>query len=297
MQDYIPLSPWEAAGSLRGLVLATASSYPVPILLGNVVWAATYMRLHYAPKPMLFSLVFSFVFLGYPGNILANLVALGRVPSAFTNPRVFPAHLCAWLLVNFSPRDIVFRCCSKMQVFVPLSFVAGLDNMSTALQFIMHAYNVHPTNPVVQAILAGVLMNLGGAVSRHFEKYGWDEGSSMIDTFWPDLRVSLLCTASFYCLAVMEFPRDGDPDFPKRCAEASIWYETISIVGGANACFPCIRAFLDAVYAALKRVMAPAAAAAGLVYHHQTVHLKTLEDVHSPSEIQLKDMTKSHLPS
>lgn len=297
MQQYIPLSPWDAAGSLRGLVLATASSYPVPILLGNVVWAATYMRLHYGPKPMLFSLIFSFLFLGYPGNILANFVALGRVPSAFTNPIVFPAHVCAWLLVNFSPRDIVFRCCSKTQVFVPLSFVAGLDNMSTALQFIMHAYTVHPTNPVVQAILAGALMNLGGAVSRHFEKYGWDEGSNMMDSFWPDLRVSLLCTASFYCLAVVGFPRDGGPDFSKRCAEASIWYETISIVGGVNASFPYIRAGLDAIYAALKQVMSPVAAAAGLVYHHQSGHPKTFQDVQSSSEIQLKDMTTLGIPS
>ena len=111
----------------------------------------------------LFSLVFSYAFLAYPGNIIGNVVALNRTPSVFISSTVFPVHVCAWIAVNMCPLDLVHKVCKLEPVYTVLNAVGALDNMTTAMGFMMYATTIHPGGcNAVHAIFAGVCMNIGG---------------------------------------------------------------------------------------------------------------------------------------
>ena len=170
-------------------VLATRAGYPAWILWGNCLWASVAVRRNPAwpgtgwPKitPM-FSILYSYIALAYPGNVTANWLVLNRVPSALSSPIIFPIHVLCWLLVHFSPLDALYKLLSAdipyrildavrgplvplpprlaratpalitlsphpsnvagADCLLPLLQIAALDNMTTALGYMEYAAEV-----------------------------------------------------------------------------------------------------------------------------------------------------------
>ena len=86
-------------------VLATRAGYPSWILWGNCLWASVAVRKNPAwpgtgwgklsPISPMFSIIYSYIALAYPGNVTANWLVLNRVPSALSSSIIFPIHV-AW---------------------------------------------------------------------------------------------------------------------------------------------------------------------------------------------------------
>ena len=137
-----------ALSFLRTDVLATRGGYPAWILWGNCLWAAVAVRRNPAwpgwPSRIspLFSILYSYVALAYPGNFSGNWLMLGRVPSAISSPIIFPTHLASWLLVHFFPFDLVYKLLAMELPYRLLDAVAALDNMTTALGYMEYAAEV-----------------------------------------------------------------------------------------------------------------------------------------------------------
>ena len=116
--------------AVRGQIVATRSGYPPIILAGNVLWAVVAFRKMYPEPPKtpasstdgspsvqsqrptyrsLYSLIWSYFALAYPGNFTGNWLVLNTTPSAISNPVIFPAHLAAWVALNFCPGDYLYK--------------------------------------------------------------------------------------------------------------------------------------------------------------------------------------------
>ena len=101
----------------------------------NICWPGV----DYGRLCVIFSIAYSYIALAYPGNVLANWLVLGRVPSALSSPIILPTYLVAWFVVHFSPGDVVYRICSKQLPYYALDAIAALDNMTTGLGYMEYA--------------------------------------------------------------------------------------------------------------------------------------------------------------
>jgi hypothetical protein len=120
-------------------VLATRAGYPAWILWGNCLWACVAVRKNPAwpgwPSrfsPM-FSIVYSYIALAYPGNVTANWLILNRTPSALSSPIIFPTHVACWLLVHFFPLDALYRLLSADIPYRILDAVRALTAAPSAV--------------------------------------------------------------------------------------------------------------------------------------------------------------------
>ena len=202
--------PW---GNPRDVIMLATSFYPAVLCWGNSLWATVFFRMQYPNKETdrLFSLLFSYACCAMPGNIFTNLLCLNRTPSAFTSAEMFRTHVLAWALVNASPFDIVYRILSTKPAFTALDTIGVVDNMATALAWMMlatqqsWASSTHGevVEPIQHAVFTGVVVNLSGRVVRYF--YAYTEKDNVVsfdEAFGPALRMSLLCCSSFYFLVL-----------------------------------------------------------------------------------------------
>jgi hypothetical protein len=244
----------------RGQVVATRDGYPPIILAGNVLWAVVAYRKMYPEHRAvdeataagaggaaasagstgftrrraktyrsLYSLLWSYFALAYPGNFTGNWLVLNRTPSAITNPLIFPAHLAAWVAVNFCPGDMLYKLLGSAWAYSALDVLACVDNMTTAIGYmdtaaaatgVSHAVfqgwrgSNLPSHVamVLHAVAGGAAMNCGGAFIRHFGKHGWEKGRQTLDSLWQNVQVSMVCTFAYYFLALR----------PKHVSEAGV---------------------------------------------------------------------------
>lgn len=112
-------------------VLATRAGYPAWILWGNCLWACVAVRKNPAwpgwPSrfsPM-FSIVYSYIALAYPGNVTANWLILNQTPYALST--------IIWLLVHFFPLDALYRLLSADIPYRILDAVRALTAAPSAV--------------------------------------------------------------------------------------------------------------------------------------------------------------------
>lgn len=97
-------------------VVKTRTAYPWMIVLPHCIVAhSTYRYNHCStatpeqpPPDRLQALVLSFSLYGFGGSVLADL-AMGLPVTALAHVRIVPSHVIAWLLVWYSPADVVYR--------------------------------------------------------------------------------------------------------------------------------------------------------------------------------------------
>jgi hypothetical protein len=78
----------------------------------------------------MFSVLYSYLALAYPGNVTANWLVLNRTPSALSSPIIFPTHVACWLLVHFCPLDALYRLLSADVPYRILDGVRGQTHSS-----------------------------------------------------------------------------------------------------------------------------------------------------------------------
>jgi len=242
----------------RNILLDTASSYPPLLLWGNVFCAVVCYRLHPPPNASgpLFGLFYSFVCFAYPGCLISNIIALGRVPSCFTHSTVVLAHVVAFLAVNFSPFDVVYSICKQRHVIMLLNQLAWLDNFTSAFGLMMLC-----RHSLAQGLLAGFLMNVGGSA------FSVALGRTTFRKTVPSIYYYMLSLAAFYVFAMRACaPHDDHEKFSIDCMQQSRWFEGLVVLGTLRATVPAVTESSDAAIKLVVSSVQSVASALGFVY-------------------------------
>lgn len=267
---------------LHELILATASSYPKIILWGTVLWCTVWFRIYSPPKPTMYSLLYSYFCVAYPGNLSGNWFVLNRTPSCIWNTEAIVTHLVAWVLVNFFPGDLCFSIIKRKPFFNILVFLTTMDTITTAFNFQIVGFSNHLARggpaPVCEAVFAGLCMCLTGTFLRHFQTYGAEEGGRRIYQTWPSVQLALGSQLVFYTLVlhgqegfVLSHLRLGGSPAPlKKVCTDSPWWVAITLFVCIHEALPVVGDALSSVTDCLIHVLCSFCAKLGLVYHHYT---------------------------
>jgi hypothetical protein len=224
--------------SLLALLTTDArTSYPWPLCWGNALWGYVAFKqdaakLVPASQPgALFGLFGSFVLYTMPANLCANLLCFVRTPSALTSTTIVPVHLVCCCLIAYVPYAGIFL--SKTIPYAVIDSLGVLDNATTGLNYMEEALAL--SGSPVLAIAAGMAVNLGGAVLRHFAMRGYVAGAA---TFDDRLRAGVLysfATCSLYYWAALARCA-GDA----KCVSATRLYEILPWIAVARNLAPTV---------------------------------------------------------
>jgi len=157
-------------------IIFTRTSYPYMVVIPHcMVAAAAYRKerqndftnntLHYLPT---FGLGF-FCF-GFGGSIVSD-VLMGLPATACGHARIVPCWILGWILVWFSPQDLVYKLMNDKSSFVHylLSACEAIDAVTTPMGRVSRSAR-ELQNKGVAPILAGLFAGAGGAVIRYGER-------------------------------------------------------------------------------------------------------------------------------
>tara|TARA_B100000780_G_scaffold145487_1_gene101650 strand:- start:204 stop:932 length:729 start_codon:yes stop_codon:yes gene_type:complete len=232
------MSMLDSAWSLLALLTTNArTSYPWPLCWGNALWGYVAFKqdaakLEPASQPSaMFGIFGSFVLYTMPANFCANFVCFVRTPSALTNTTIIPVHLACCFLIGWVP-----GCAAFLGMAIPYAVIDSLgvlDNATTGMNYMEEALAI--SGSPVLAILAGMAVNLGGGLLRHFAMRGYVEGAASFD---ERLRAAVLysfATCALYYWAALE-PCGGDD----KCLRATQLYEILPWVAVARNLAPTV---------------------------------------------------------
>ena len=218
--------PASLSGALGLLTTDARTSYPWPLCWGNALWgyiAYGKGRAHLPPSKRggpIFACAASFVLYTMPANLVVNYLIFGRTPSALTSTLVLPVHLACCLLIEWCPADALRTRLGATSTFIVLDSLGVLDNATTGLNCIEEAH-ITSGSPV-HAVLAGMAVNLGGMLSRHFAFNGYAAGAVAFDA---NLRVaigySLAVSLAYLFLVVLPCAGAAGAD-PGRLSDACV---------------------------------------------------------------------------
>mmetsp|Transcript_10378 Transcript_10378/g.11917 ORF Transcript_10378/g.11917 Transcript_10378/m.11917 type:complete len:262 (-) Transcript_10378:1633-2418(-) len=113
----------------------------------------------------------------FGGSTLRDL-SMGQTPSLFGNPDVPGGFFLAYLLVNNSPFDFVYKAVNtpKSPIRLIVTAYEAVDCATTVFGSVEKAKRLFPESPLAP-FLAGMIAGLGGSVFRYIERrFGrnWD---------------------------------------------------------------------------------------------------------------------------
>lgn len=153
-------------------IVYTRTSYPYLVVIPHCVASAAAYRslrnndnLHY-----LTSFGIAFFCYGFGGSIVSD-VLMGLPATALGHPRIVPSYVLGWLLVWFSPGDIVYTLLQNQQSPVRWFLVAceAVDGVTTPMGRISRSAR-ELSNKGTAPLMAGLLAGAGGAALRYGER-------------------------------------------------------------------------------------------------------------------------------
>lgn len=148
-------------------IIYTRTSYPYLVVIPHcIVAAASYRSLRGDQSPSVQSLGLGFICWGFGGSIVSD-VLMGLPATALGHARIIPSYLLGWLLVWYSPADIVYRHLSDRQSFVHHLLIAceAVDSVTTPMGRISRAAR-ELNNKFTAPLAAGLLAGVGGGILR-----------------------------------------------------------------------------------------------------------------------------------
>ena len=168
------------------------------------------------------------------------------------------------MLVHSSPKDLVYRVLSTDWAYYLLDVVAAVDNMTTGLGYMEYACEVSLAagkNCWLHSVFGGMAMNCGGAFIRHFVNRGYTRGVSTLRDLLPNLRVSFLCTCTYYWLALQG--RTTANFAAKAAANGCAWQIVTWLMVAIN-CLPPVGTAHAALWDGVAALLSKAGAIAGV---------------------------------
>lgn len=222
--------------SLLALLTTDArTSYPWPLCWGNALWGYVAFKQHAAkqknPASALFGVFGSFVLYTMPANFCANFICFVRTPSALTNATIIPVHLACCFLISWVPGCAAFF--GKAIPYAVIDSLGVLDNATTGMNYMEEA--LATSGSPILAILAGMAVNLGGGLLRHFAFNGYEKATA---TFDECLRAAVLysfATCALYYWVALE-PCAGDD----KCIQRTQLYGILPWVAVARNLAPSV---------------------------------------------------------
>ena len=258
----------------------------------------------------MFSVLYSYLALAYPGNVTANWLVLNRTPSALSSPIIFPTHVACWLLVHFCPLDALYRLLSadvpyrildgvrgqthssrSSILLLPASHaaidvcaqIAALDNMTTALGYMEYAAEVSVAagrSCLLHSVLGGMAMNVGGTFIRHFVTHGYEDGVLAMPKLVPIVRTSTVCTSLYYALSLHQ--RTASNFESVRTRNAAAW-QIVTWLAVAFNCLPFLQRVHMVVCDATTDAVAMIARLLGARNHEKSLGLRVPGLAHIPT--------------
>lgn len=184
------------------------TSYPWPLCWGNALWGYVAFKRDAANRSkdlqpgFLFGLIGSFVLYTMPANLCANLLCFVRTPSALTSTTILPVHLVCCFLIALCPADALGRFLSTEVSFAVIDSLGVLDNATTAFNYMEEALAI--SKSAVLSIAAGMTVNLGGGVLRHFSTRGYLAGAATFDECLRESVLYSFVVSSLYYWAALD---------------------------------------------------------------------------------------------
>ena len=131
----------------------------------NDTTTTSHNDLHY-----LSSFVLGFFCYGFGGSIVSD-VLMGLPATALGHARIIPCHIVGWLLVWFTPYDILYKLYTNKNsaVYHFLTIWEAIDTVTTPMGRVSRSAR-ELKNKVTAPIVAGLLAGTGGATLRYADR-------------------------------------------------------------------------------------------------------------------------------
>ena len=121
--------------------------------------------LHY-----LSSFILGFFCYGFGGSIVSD-VLMGLPATALGHPRIIPCHVLGWVLVWFTPYDLLYKMYTNKNsgVYHFLTIWEAIDTVTTPMGRVSRSAR-ELKNKITAPIIAGLLAGTGGATLRYADR-------------------------------------------------------------------------------------------------------------------------------
>jgi len=179
-------------------VTSTRIYYPYVVVIPHCIVAAASYRSYIGGKesPYLTSLTFGFFGWGFGGSITSDFL-MGLPITALAHPRIVPCYVLGWLLVWFSPMDVVYQKYTDTGSFFHylILVLEAVDAATTPMGRISRSARALQ-NKVTAPIMAGILAGAGGGIIRLVLLQNDTNRSTLVGAIeascWKTLGYSLL---------------------------------------------------------------------------------------------------------
>jgi hypothetical protein len=166
---------------LVSTIILTRTSYPYLVVIPHCIAAVAAYRkersssVHYLPA---FGL--GFMCYGFGGSIVSD-VLMGLPVTALGHARILPCYLLSWILVWFSPFDIVYKLSTDKRSFFYyfLNACEAVDAVTTPMGRVSRGAR-ELKNKSLPPIMAGLLAGAAGSVIRYGERVVVRNGGELV---------------------------------------------------------------------------------------------------------------------
>lgn len=155
-------------------IIYTRTSYPYLVVVPHcIVAAATYrkersnqkVKQHWLP-----SFGLAFLCYGFGGSIVSDIL-MGLPVTALGHPRIVPCYVLGWVLVWYSPFDILYQTYSDPTSFLHyfLNACEAVDSVTTPMGRVARGAR-ELQNKLTAPILGGFFAGIGGGMIRYVER-------------------------------------------------------------------------------------------------------------------------------